>query len=158
MQLIESRPNSAVSSSWRWSRRRFRGWRSVPSRCRQRAERTAAPDRVELNRIEPYAAGIAALHVPVAAIVDYRRVAAALVQEIRGLGSDVITGCRVQSFARQNGLLRLATSRGTLLTRHVVNCAGLHTDRVALLAGAVPPVRIVRSAASITFCGQNVGI
>ncbi len=100
-------------------------------------------DRVELNRIEPYAAGIAALHVPVAAIVDYQRVAAALVQEIRGLGSDVITGCRVQSFARQNGLLRLATSRGTLLTRHVVNCAGLHTDRVALLAGAVPPVRIV---------------
>ena len=35
------------------------------------------------------------------------------------------------------------TSRGDFTTRHLINCAGLHSDRVARLAGQHPDARIV---------------
>src|SRR5208283_4888570 len=37
----------------------------------------------------------------------------------------------------------LETSTGTLAARRIINCAGLHSDRVTCLAGAKPDVRIV---------------
>jgi L-2-hydroxyglutarate oxidase LhgO len=100
-------------------------------------------DETGLKEIEPYAAGVAALHVPTAAIVDYRLVAAAMVDEIRDRGGDVLTYCGVKGFGRSAGNTVLATTQGTVVTRHFINCAGLQSDLIALMAGETPPVHIV---------------
>jgi L-2-hydroxyglutarate oxidase LhgO len=77
--------------------------------------RLALLDR--FDNIEPNAAGIRALHVPTAAIVDYRAVAAALARRIEAMGGAIRLGTRISS--APPGFDR------------VVFCAGLHSDRLA---------------------------
>lgn len=96
-----------------------------------------------LREIEPHAAGVRALHVPGAAITDFARVAAALTEEVRSRGGDVKTGARVIAVRREPGNLVVETTTGPLHTRSLINCAGLHSDRVARRSGARPSVRII---------------
>jgi malate dehydrogenase (quinone)/L-2-hydroxyglutarate oxidase len=42
------------------------------------------------------------------------------------------------------------TTAGEVRTPYVINCAGLHSDVMARLTGATPPVRSSRSAGSTT--------
>ena len=100
----------------------------------------------EIRRIEPHAAGIAALHVPQAGIADYPGVARAYGRKIVAAGGQVRTGARVTAvtaIARSSGRTRVETARGTFDCALLVNCAGLQADRVARLAGLTPEVRIV---------------
>jgi L-2-hydroxyglutarate oxidase LhgO len=75
----------------------------------------------DFRDIEPNAAGIRALHVPTAAIVDYGAVSRALAQRIEAMG----------------GTIRLNVECGghaaalTSSFDRVVYCAGLHADRLA---------------------------
>lgn len=98
------------------------------------------PDR--LREIEPHAAGIRALHVPHAAIVDYVRVAEALAAEVARLGGEVRLGAEVRSIRQRPRKLLLDTARGELECGFLVGCAGLHSDRLARLEGAEPEARI----------------
>ena len=101
-----------------------------------------SPD--ELKEIEPNAAGIAALHVPSAGVVDFRQVAAAMRRRIEARGGVVITGAKVVAGTRSAGAWSLdlnGTSR--LISPKVVICAGLQSDQVARLLGMSPEVRIV---------------
>lgn len=98
----------------------------------------------ELRRIEPHVRGVAALHVPSAGITDFGRVAEALAQELAAAGGTLRTGVELRGVEHAgHGRLRLLTSTGTVTCRALVNCAGLHSDRVARLAGADPKVSIV---------------
>jgi L-2-hydroxyglutarate oxidase len=96
-----------------------------------------------LREIEPHAAGLAALHVPETGIVDYRVVTAALGDEVRTLGAEILLGAPLFSVARDGDRLRLATGAGEISCRYLVGCAGLQSDRVARLSGAEPDLRIV---------------
>ncbi len=96
-----------------------------------------------IGEIEPRASGVAALHVPDVAIVDFRRVARAMASEIGLRGGEVVLGARVLGIREGGGAIRLETSEGDVETRHLVNCAGLFSDRVARLAGLEPGIRIV---------------
>src|SRR5690349_11341550 len=57
--------------------------------------RRLAPD--ELREIEPNAAGIAALHAPETAIVDYRQVTAAYADDVRSGGGEIRFGDEVSA-------------------------------------------------------------
>jgi L-2-hydroxyglutarate oxidase len=103
--------------------------------------RRLGPD--ELGELEPHVRGRAGLHVPETGIVDYRQVAAAMADDIRGRGHDILTSTRLSRVERRRGELVLATSRGTVRAANLVNCAGLESDRVALLAGLDPGLRII---------------
>jgi (S)-2-hydroxyglutarate dehydrogenase len=94
----------------------------VPGVRRLRAE--------EIPEIEPHCVGVAALHVPTTALVDYRLVAAALVEELRRLDGEVFTGASVQQLADGRGGVRVATSRGEVEALGVVTCAGVQSDRL----------------------------
>lgn len=99
----------------------------------------------ELSGLEPHATGVGALHVPATGIVDYTRVAAALADEVVGKGAELRLGTEltaVDSGPGDDGL-RLRLGADTLRTRWLVNCAGLHSDHVARLAGATTDVMIV---------------
>lgn len=97
----------------------------------------------ELREIEPHAAGVAALHVPDEGIVDYPGVCAALVREIARLGGAVRTGAAVTALRRDGAGWAVETTAGGTRADLLVNCAGLHADRVARLAGERPALRIV---------------
>jgi len=98
----------------------------------------------DMRRVEPHAAGLRALHVPGTGIVDYGAVARKLAELAASCGTEVRTGTRVTGFRRIPGPeLVLATSRGDVRTRYVVNCGGLHSDRLARRAGAKPDAQIV---------------
>ena len=97
----------------------------------------------EIREIEPHAAGIAGLFVPQTGIVDYARVTEAYAEEVRRGGGEVLLGARVHGIAHDGRGLVLETGKGEVRCRHLVNCAGLQSDRVARLAGAEPGVRIV---------------
>jgi (S)-2-hydroxyglutarate dehydrogenase len=97
----------------------------------------------QMKEIEPHVAGVAALRVPEEGIVDYGRVCTVLSALIQRDGGQVATDTRVHRLSsRSNGWL-VDTVRGPFEADFVVNCAGLHADRVLRLSGEAAPVRIV---------------
>jgi L-2-hydroxyglutarate oxidase LhgO len=99
------------------------------------------PER--LREIEPHAAGLAALHVPETGIVDYRAVGEKLSALILRDGGDVRTGARVVRLRTDGPRVVVETTTGDVAARCVVNCAGLHSDRVLEWGGGRRSVRIV---------------
>ncbi|MCY3805033.1 MAG: L-2-hydroxyglutarate oxidase [bacterium] len=96
-------------------------------------------DGDELREREPHARGLAALEVPEAASVDFAAVARRIAA---GLPADVRTGAPLEA-VEVGEAVTLHAGGSTCRARLVVNCAGLHSDRVARLAGVTPAVRIV---------------
>lgn len=89
-------------------------------------------DPAGLRELEPHSAGIAALHVPSAGIVDYPGVCERLAEEIGALGGRLWLSAPVT--AMRAGVVE--TPRGEVAFRRVVGCAGLQSDRVARMSGA----------------------
>jgi (S)-2-hydroxyglutarate dehydrogenase len=100
-------------------------------------------NRDQLRELEPHCAGIQAIHVPDAGIVDYPGVCQRLAQRIREHGGEVITSARVLAMADRGDSVAIQTTAGDVTARYVVNCAGLHCDRVTRLSGQQPPAKIV---------------
>ena len=99
------------------------------------------PER--LREIEPHAAGIRALRVPATGIVDYVAVAQRYAELVRKRGGEIRTTTQVLGIRRDGAAWAVETTGGTLRARHLINCAGLHADRIAARAGCRPPVRII---------------
>jgi L-2-hydroxyglutarate oxidase len=93
----------------------------------------------QMRDIEPHMAGIAALWVPSTGIVDYRQVARKLADVVEGRGGEIRCNARVLKI---NGR-RVDTTVGQFDAKQVINCAGLHSDRVAREAGATLSAQIV---------------
>ena len=99
--------------------------------------------RERLAEFEPHAAGLQAVHVPAAGIVDFVGVCAKLAEIVQHHDGQILTGARVQRIQRLSDKVHLATAAGEVEARFVINCAGLHSDRVTRLGGVKPPARIV---------------
>ncbi|MBI4663133.1 MAG: L-2-hydroxyglutarate oxidase [Verrucomicrobia bacterium] len=99
--------------------------------------------RDEMRGIEPHVGGIAALHVPQEGIVDYPKVCSVLAQKIEAQGGRIATRARVVEMQAQSDGWILHSTAGGFEPHFVVNCAGLHCDRVSELAGERREVRIV---------------
>jgi L-2-hydroxyglutarate oxidase len=97
----------------------------------------------EARELEPNVQCVAALHVREEGIVDYSAVCARMAAEITNAGNTIRTRAGVQHIAARNSGWLLETTDGALEARFLVNCAGLHVDRIAHLAGENPPCRIV---------------
>ena len=96
-----------------------------------------------LREIEPHATGIRALHVPTAAIIDYRKVSEALASRIKHAGGVINTGAAVTAVRETPREVVLETNGGDVRARHYIACAGLHSDRIVRLSGSRPEARIV---------------
>ncbi len=97
----------------------------------------------EMREIEPHVAGVAGLRVPQEGIVDYPKVCEAMLKTISRQGGKVVTGARVTKLRESGGGWVVETTAGEFAASFVVNCAGLHSDRVSELAGERREVRIV---------------
>jgi L-2-hydroxyglutarate oxidase len=100
-------------------------------------------DGSEMREIEPHVGGVAALRVPQEGIVDYTAVCDTLAAKLSERGARVETGARVKRLRRQSATWIAETTAGEFEADFLINCAGLHCDRVAQLAGERREVRIV---------------
>ena len=100
-------------------------------------------DRAEMLKIEPHANGIAAVHVPEEGIVDYQQVCNRLAFRVQERGGQIITEAKVDRLERESDSWIVGTGTTEFHTDFLINCAGLHCDRVAALAGVRREVRIV---------------
>jgi L-2-hydroxyglutarate oxidase LhgO len=114
----------------------------------ERALANGVPDvrwleRSAMTEVEPYVTGVAALHSPRTAIVDFSRVAARLVDDVQARGGTIILNTQVTGFVPDGSGTQVVTTRGNVPADRVVLCAGLQSDRVAMLAGDVADPAIV---------------
>ncbi len=97
----------------------------------------------QIKDYEPYASGIAGLHVPDTGIVDFIQVTKKLAQLVEQKNGTVYKKVEVIKVTNTKDGLFLETSGAEIQTDFLINCAGLQSDRVAKLCGVDPEVKIV---------------
>ena len=97
----------------------------------------------QVKTIEPHVRCLQGLRVPATGIVDFKQVCAKLAELIAAQGGELRLNTRLRGVRERASSLALETPEGAFETRFLINCAGLHSDRVARLADVEPPARIV---------------
>jgi L-2-hydroxyglutarate oxidase len=98
----------------------------------------------EWRGIEPNVHGLEALHVPEEGIVDYRQVVEVMARLLHERDATLVTSaevCRLMQI-RDRWVARTKTG-GEYQADFLINCGGLHCDRIARMAGEVAATHIV---------------
>ena len=96
-----------------------------------------------MREIEPHVAGVAALRVPQEGIVDFPHVSRTMVELLEASGHTVQCGAEVIQLRVVGGGWVAMTPGEEYEADFIVNCGGLHCDRVCKLAGEEPGTKIV---------------
>jgi L-2-hydroxyglutarate oxidase len=97
----------------------------------------------QVREIEPHVRCLAGIKVPTTGITGYKQVSLKYAELIRQQGGAIQLGTRVTAIREAGGGHVLETSQGAFEARFLINCAGLHSDRVARLGGLNPGAKIV---------------
>jgi len=100
-------------------------------------------DRDQLTELEPHVAGVRAIHVPEAGIVNYRQVCERLAERVRQANGEIVFHAKVRGVKHSPNSITVLSGAGEFTARQLVNCAGLHSDRVSKLTGVNPKSQIV---------------
>lgn len=84
---------------------------------------------------EPNIKGVAAMYSPQGAIVDSQALTRAIAEDATKLGATVRLGQEVMRIREEPDLAKVVARQDTYRARLVINCAGLHADRLAHLMG-----------------------
>lgn len=97
----------------------------------------------EIQEIEPYATGVAALHIPEAGVVSFREIAMRLAMRVQMMGGTILTNQEVTSIHTfQQGLI-IGTAQGErFYASAAMNAAGLYADRLATMAGLQHDIKL----------------
>jgi L-2-hydroxyglutarate oxidase len=88
-------------------------------------------DPPAFRAIEPHAEGVAALHAPEGASFDSTAYVRSLIEDAKALGVEVRYNVTATDHTERGTDVALMTSSGRLSVGAMVNCAGLHADRIA---------------------------
>lgn len=108
---------------------------NILQRGQQNGVRCELIDVDRLKELEPHTAGIRAIHVPDAGIVDYPGVCTKLAEILQSREAQIQLGCRVTGLRQSTDVVTVTTSKETVEAAQVVNCTGLYSDRIARLGG-----------------------
>ena len=97
----------------------------------------------EAHDIEPHVRVVAAVHVPEEGIVDYRGVVDALMQDLEAASVELHANAPATHVERDGSGWRVQAGAKELRADFIVTCGGLHSDRLARMAGERPATRIV---------------
>lgn len=100
-------------------------------------------NRDRLTELEPHAAGIEALYLPNAGIVDFGQVCGRLALRIRKKGHRIITDARVTGLREEANDVVVHSTAGDFITHYAINCTGLYSDRIASLSSGRSQARII---------------
>ena len=97
----------------------------------------------EVKEFEPHVRCLAGIRVPSTGIADYRQVCLKYAEMITAQGGELRLSTKVEKVSQTGFGQVIETDNGTFETRILINCAGLHSDRVAKLSYADPRAKIV---------------
>lgn len=97
----------------------------------------------ELKEIEPNVNGISAIRVPQAGIVNYRQVSEKFAEIIQENGGVIKLDSKVTAISEEPEGVTIETEKETVEAKMLINCAGLHSDRLATLSGYKTDMKIV---------------
>jgi L-2-hydroxyglutarate oxidase len=100
-------------------------------------------EREQVREVEPHCSALMGLLVPSTGITDYAAVSRKYAEIVTSQGGTINTGTEVQKVVHRGAEMVVETTRGVFSSKNVINCAGLHSDRVSRKAGQKPEVRIV---------------
>ena len=100
--------------------------------------------RERILEIEPHAAGIRAIHVPECGIVNYRQVCKRMGELIsEANGNEILLGQEASEISGAGNGLLVGTGQAEIETKFLINCGGLHSDRVTRMGGNESPAKII---------------
>ncbi|BAY92320.1 MULTISPECIES: L-2-hydroxyglutarate oxidase [unclassified Tolypothrix] len=97
----------------------------------------------EVREIEPHVSCVAGIKVFSTGIANYKQVSEKYAELIQQQGGDLRLNTKVEKIRPSGKNQVLETNNGSFETRFVINCAGLHSDRVAKLGNVEPQAKIV---------------
>lgn len=97
----------------------------------------------EMREIEPDVAGVAAVHSPHTAVVDYAAITECMAGEVRANGGKILLHQEVTAISTASGVTTVSTSAGTHTFDKLLVCAGLQSDVLAKMVGASPSPKIL---------------
>ena len=100
-------------------------------------------EKEEITDYEPHSTGVKAIFSPNTGIIDYTEVSKSYATQMMEAGGDLITGTELKSISEKDGQIYLETTEGTITAKKILNCAGLHADRVANMMGVDMGVKII---------------
>ena len=88
----------------------------------------------KLHELEPHVAGIKALHVPEAGIVNYGKVCEKFSEHINQQeGNEIICSAKVTAIRQNSKSILVKTEKEEHECRYVVNCGGLYSDKITAM-------------------------
>ena len=100
--------------------------------------------REEMLEIEPHVAGVQAIHVPECGIVNYKQVCLRFGEIIEEKEENkIFTNNQVKNIRNLEKSLVIETSEQTIECKYLINCGGLHSDKLTKLGGQNPPAKII---------------
>lgn len=97
----------------------------------------------EVKEIEPHVRCLAAIKVDSTGIVNYKQVCQKYVEIVSNQGGELHLNTKVEGLKTTAQGQIIETNQGKFEAKLVVNCAGLHSDRIAQLAQVNPQAKIV---------------
>jgi (S)-2-hydroxyglutarate dehydrogenase len=97
----------------------------------------------EIREREPHVRALAGIYSPTTGIVNYAQVAEAFARIVAAQGGELRLNTRVERIHEHDDGVTVETSAGSIEARFLINCAGLHSDRIARQAGVTTRMKIV---------------
>jgi L-2-hydroxyglutarate oxidase len=100
-------------------------------------------DQDRLREFEPHVSGIEAIYVKETGIVDYSKVCETMASLLKDAGAELLLNTEVERIVEGSLKVDVITNRGVRTFDLAVNCAGLHSDRIARASGIDTDLKIV---------------
>jgi (S)-2-hydroxyglutarate dehydrogenase len=112
-----------------------------------RAQANGVPSEIisrdRIKELEPFAEGLTALHVKTTGIIDYGTVARKLATLSEKNGAELLVNSSVRGIRASSDSVTVEHTNGSHTASLLINAAGLYSDRLAVMAGITPNVRII---------------
>ena len=109
-----------------------------------------------LKEIEPHASGVAAIHVPECGIVNYRQVCEKLGSLLcENSHHQILTGEKVLHIEQGKKGLIVQSTNQEIHCQYLINCSGLHSDRLTKMSGQKPTTKIIPFKGEYYFLSKH---
>lgn len=117
--------------------------KALVQRCRDNGIFIEELDQAQLKEREPNVKGVGAIFVPSTGIVDFSEICEKLGHLIVENGGEIRYETEVSSLEQFADRVTLFTNQGRLMSRFLVICAGLQSDKMVEMMGLEPDFRII---------------